>query len=201
MWRIPGYHHTCEYPDLLHCLYLGTVRDATASHLMELARYSPQLQAYETWDERLHQLHGDFQMWCREHHFRPSLLDGLSHLATPSCSCLRVLKALPACDLGFFGCASCHSANLRSGQAGDRCDLTGLSAGTRQGLDQSRAVAWQRESDEGQRERQRSRAQNDRCAQDGILGRAVFCRFAYSDFAYVRMRGPRFQVSLFQENS
>ncbi|CAE7674264.1 unnamed protein product, partial [Symbiodinium necroappetens] len=34
--------------------------------------------AYETWDERLHQLHGDFQMWCREHHFRPSLLDGLS---------------------------------------------------------------------------------------------------------------------------
>ena len=39
----------------------------------------------------------------------------------------------------------CHSANLRSGQAGGRCDLIGLSAGTRKGLDQSRAVAWQRE--------------------------------------------------------
>ncbi|CAE7802366.1 unnamed protein product, partial [Symbiodinium sp. KB8] len=34
--------------------------------------------AYETWDERLHHLHGDFQMWCKEHQFRPSLLDGLS---------------------------------------------------------------------------------------------------------------------------
>ncbi|CAE7636887.1 unnamed protein product, partial [Symbiodinium necroappetens] len=78
MWRIPGYHHSCEYPDLLHCLYLGTVREATASHVMELATYSPQLQAYETWDERLHHLHGDFQMWCKEHQFRPSLLDGLS---------------------------------------------------------------------------------------------------------------------------
>lgn len=77
MWRIPGYHHSCEYPDLLHCLYLGTVRDATASHVMELATYCPQLQAYETWDERLHHLHGDFQMWCKEHQFRPSLLDGL----------------------------------------------------------------------------------------------------------------------------
>ena len=89
MWRIPGYHHSCEYPDLLHCLYLGTERDAAASHVMELAKFSPQFQTYETWDERLHHLREDFQMWCREHHIRPSILDGLSHPAARVFGCWK----------------------------------------------------------------------------------------------------------------
>ena len=133
MWRIPGYHYSCEYPDLLHCLYLGTVRDATASHLMGLASFSPQLQTYDTWDERLHHLHGDFQMWCREHHFRPSLLDGLSHLAE-LISAAETNKVVPVV------LRSC--LYLRSGQAGSRCGVTRLSIGARKGLGQSGAVAW-----------------------------------------------------------
>ena len=48
-----GWHPSMEYPDLLHTLWIGTVRDCVGSMLMDLAEHSSLVAELETWDERL----------------------------------------------------------------------------------------------------------------------------------------------------
>ncbi|CAE7395455.1 Cpr, partial [Symbiodinium sp. CCMP2592] len=77
LFRLPGYDASCEYPDLLHCLWLGTGRDAVGSLTMLLARFWPPVQHYDTFDERLRHIHFDLREWCRQHGLRPSTIDEL----------------------------------------------------------------------------------------------------------------------------
>ena len=80
MHELHGWMPSVEYPDLLHCLWLGTGRDASASLLLEYARFCPEAQCYPTWDERLRFLHHDFQIWCKTHRIRGSTIDDMSIL-------------------------------------------------------------------------------------------------------------------------
>ena len=73
-----GYHVSAEYCDLLHCLWLGTARDAVGSHVMLLAENMPGARQLELWDMRLSFIYEDFAAWCRQHKIRPSTIDGLS---------------------------------------------------------------------------------------------------------------------------
>ena len=75
-----GWHPSCECADLLHALWLGTARDAVGSHLIEYARWLPELESYSTWDERLNIVHLDFIAWRREHGLRGSIVEEMSSL-------------------------------------------------------------------------------------------------------------------------
>ena len=82
LFRLPGYDASCEYPDLLHCLWLGTGRDAVGALTMLLARFFPPVQHLDTFDERLRHIHFDIRDWCKQHGLRPSTIDELSLFAT-----------------------------------------------------------------------------------------------------------------------
>ncbi|CAJ1430989.1 unnamed protein product [Effrenium voratum] len=69
-----------ECADLLHCLWLGTGRDAIGSFLLELAEHCPTCARLPTWDDRLHSLTLDAREWAREHSLPPSVVDEWSLL-------------------------------------------------------------------------------------------------------------------------
>lgn len=78
--ELRGWDASCEYADLLHALWLGTARDAVASHLLLYAQYAPDLEMYPTWDERLRQILADFKAWCNANKIRASVIDEMSLL-------------------------------------------------------------------------------------------------------------------------
>ena len=75
-----GWTPDCEYPDLLHCLWLGSGRDACGSHLLDLAAQWQPLQDFQTWDERLRVIHSDLMSWCCRHNIRQSVIDEISYM-------------------------------------------------------------------------------------------------------------------------
>ena len=117
MHNMFGWRPSCEYPDLLHCLWLGTGRDATASHVLELAKHWRPLQQYDTWDQRLRVIHQDFQCWCSKHGLRASVIDEISRMLTLNMYCFDdfagyTLRCNWSCSLA--ACYSCAFEAFRS---------------------------------------------------------------------------------------
>ena len=76
--RLQGWSAGCEYPDMLHCVWLGVARDLIGSMCLDLIEYDASYELGATYDDRLQLLLTEIQTWCRAHGIRPSTLDDLS---------------------------------------------------------------------------------------------------------------------------
>ncbi|CAJ1351421.1 unnamed protein product [Effrenium voratum] len=99
IWNLSGWRPSMECADLLHCLWLGTGRDAIGSFLLELAEHCPTCARLPTWDDRLHSLTLDAREWAREHSLPPSVVDEWSApaacmLVRRYCFCMRLTQGL-----------------------------------------------------------------------------------------------------------
>ena len=75
---IPGFHPDMESADVLHCLWLGSAKDACASILADVVEYHPEFLHYESWDLAFQALTTLFHEFCQRHHLDASLIEEIS---------------------------------------------------------------------------------------------------------------------------